>query len=363
MDELRQAGRRIAADYDAMAYETHADPYLTPRVLLGFGAVFNCPGAFGDVLDLGCGPGMQLLQAAPEMTGRLAGADISPENCRQARARLAPFGARAQIHCGDVLDLTPEMLGQFDLIYAIGLVFAVPPAVRAHVLALIGACLRPGGVALISHYAGSMARTRAELHRLVREAVPAALAPHEAVAVAREILPRLAQAPELQEAGRLTASLPDSTFFHEVFNPFCGPVTLAELDAELAKTGVRFLGHLEEPASGLKPSPEARVAASDAADEAGVSYHYALFGKGARPPDLTAPHGAWSTVLRPAGGAFYRNGDQMVDIAHGPTRAALNAIGLRPLPFLEATPPQEREVTARLFRELWGAKLVTPLRI
>jgi SAM-dependent methyltransferase len=362
MEELRQAGRRIAADYEAMAYETPADPHLTPRRVLGFGAVFHCPGAFGDVLDLGCGRGLQLLQAAPEMAGRLVGADLSRENCRQARARLAPFGARAQIHCGDVLDLTPEALGQFDLIYAIGLVFAVPPAVRAHVLSLIGACLRPGGVALISHYAGKVARARAELHRLVRDAVPASLAPHDAVAAAREVLPRLAQTPDLQEAAALTASLPDSTFFHEVFNPFCAPLALAELDAELAQAGIRFLGHLEEPASGLKPSPEARVMASDAADESGGAYHYALFGKGARPPDLTAPHVAWSTSLRPAGGTLYRSGGQMVDIVHAPTRAALNAIGLRPLPFLDATPPQEREVTARLFRELWAAKLVTPLR-
>jgi SAM-dependent methyltransferase len=362
MDDLRRISIRLAADYDAVAYETPADPFLAPRVLLGFGGVFGCPGALGDVLDLGCGAGIQLAQAAAEMTGRVVGADISQEHCRRARENLAPFGARAQIECRDILDLTPEAVGRFDLIYAIGFVFAVPPQVRRHALALIGACLKPGGVVLISHYAGSMARTRTELHALVRREIPEGLAPAEAVALTRAMMPKLAQTPQLREAAELTASLPDSTLFHEVFNPFCGPLPLRDLDAALAPAGIRFLGHLEAPASGLKPMPEARVEASDAQDEAGVSYHYAVFGKGARPPDLTAAHIAWSTALRPLGSGFYRGGAQTVEIAHAPTRAALDAIAQRPLPFLAATQPMERDVTARIFRELWGQNVVTPLR-
>jgi SAM-dependent methyltransferase len=363
MDDLRHANLRLAADYDAVAYETPADPFLAPRVLLGFGGVFGCPGALGDVLDLGCGAGVQLAQAGAETTGRIVGVDISEEHCRRAREKLTPFGARAQIHGGDILDLTPGTLGQFDLIYAIGFVFAVPPEVRAHALALIGACLKPGGVALVSHYAGGMARTRAELHALVRGQISADLPPQDAVARARAVMPALAQTPQLREAAELSAGLPDSTLFHEVFNPFCGPVPLRELDAALAPAGIRFLGHLEAPASGLKPMPDARVQASDEQDEAGVSYHYAVFGKGARPPDLTAPDIAWSTALRPLGSGFYRGGEQTVEIAHGPTRAALDAIAQRPLPFLAATQPIERDVTARIFRELWSQNLVTPLRV
>lgn len=362
MDGLRRSSLRLAADYDAVAYETHADPFLAPRVVLGFGGVFGCPGALEDVLDLGCGAGVQLAQAGAEMTGRIVGADISHEHCRRARERLTPFGSRAQIHSGDILDLTPEALGQFDLIYAIGFVFAVPPEIRAHALALIGACLRPGGVALVSHYAGSMARTRAELHASVRHEIPAGLPPHEAVARARAVMAGLAQTPQLQDAAALSASLPDNTFFHEVFNPFCGPLPLSELDAALAPADIRFLGHLEAPASGLKPMPDARVQASDTQDEAGVSYHYALFGKGARPPDLTAAHVAWSTALLPLGSGFYRGGEQTVEVAHVPTRAALDAIARQPLPFLAATLPTERDVTARIFRELWSENLVTPLR-
>jgi SAM-dependent methyltransferase len=363
MDELRRAGVRLAADYDAMAYALPADPYLRPRVLLGFGAVFGCPGALGDVLDLGCGAGVQLAQAGAEASGRLVGVDLSGENCRRARERLAPLGDRVRIHHGDLIDMAPEALGQFDLIHAVGLVFAVPPAVRAHVLGLIGACLRPGGVALISHYAGTMSKIRAELHRQVRDAVEAGLPPSETITRGREAMIRIAtdQTPQLQEAARLSASLDDSSFFHEVFNPFCEPVCAGELDLALAP-GVRFLGHLDAPASALKPDARARALASDALDQTGGGYHHALFGKDARPPDLTAAHVLWSTVLRPAGGGLYRAGSREIPIAHAPTRAALDAIAFRPQPFLKAAPPQEREVTARLFRDLWAQRLVTPLR-
>jgi SAM-dependent methyltransferase len=357
---VRPSSSRIAADYDAMAYEPPADPWLRPRVLLGFGAVFGCPGGLGDVLDLGCGAGVQLAEAGRETGGRLVGIDLSLANCRRAEAALAPFGDRVRLHCGDLLDFSSEALGQFDLIHAVGLVFAVPPEVRSHVLALIRACLKPGGVALVSHYAGAMSRSRSELHRLVRDAVPAGLAPMETVARGREAMAQIGAAEErLREAARLSASLIDSTFFHEVFNPWCEPVAAAALDQALGPE-VRFLGHLDSPV--LKPDPAARALASDARDEEGGGYHYALFGRGARPPDLTAPHVLWTTRLRPLGGGFYRNGGDTLSIAHAPTRAALDAIARRPLPFLKAAPPQEREVTARLFRELWGQLLVTPVR-
>jgi hypothetical protein len=200
------------------------------------------------------------------------------------------------------------------------------------------------------------------LHNKLRAGLPADLPPREAIAQARAALAQQGETSRLlQEAARLTASLPDATFYHEVFNPFCQPLSVRELDQALSP-GIRFLGHLEAPASGLKPDGGARAKASDDADQTGGGYHYALFGKGARPPDLTAPHVLWTTPLRPTGGGLYKAGNQTLPIVHAPTRGALDAISLRPRSFLEATAPFERDVTARLFRDLWGQNLVTPLR-
>jgi hypothetical protein len=107
-----------------------------------------------------------------------------------------------------------------------------------------------------------------------------------------------------------------------------------------------------------------RARAADTQDQQGGAYHYALFGKAPRAPDLTAPAIVWSTTLRQQGGTFYRIGatQNTVQIAHAPTRAALDRIAVQPLSFLEAAPEQERDVTLRLFKDMWARRLVTPLR-
>jgi SAM-dependent methyltransferase len=365
MDE-RQAAQHIANGYDALPYEAQDDPGLNPRAVLGFGGVFGCAGALGDVLDLGCGTGGQLESAARETTGRLVGVDLSVENCRRARERLAPLGERAVIHHADFVDMMPGALGSFDLIYAVGLVFAVPPPVRAHALALIGACLRPGGVAVICHYDGPLMAARVWLHRLVRAEVGADLSPAEAIAQGREALARLAQQSgtvQMQDAARLSASLPDATFFHEVFNPFCEPVPASELDRTLASSDVRYLGQLEAPAAHLADAG-ARAHATDVQDLQGGGYHYAVFGKGARAPAMAAPGIVWRTVLRPAGGPHFHVGvsGATVQIAHAPTRTLIERLARAPAPILEAAPEEERDVTLRILRDLWANRLVMPLR-
>lgn len=369
MDELRQTGQRIAESYDALPYETPDDPGLWPRALLGFGGAFGCAGAMEDVLDLGCGTGVQLAAAAQQMSGSVTGVDLSRANCRRAGERLAPFGARVRIHHADLLDLDAAALGRFDLIYAVGLVFAVPPAVRAHVLTLIAACLKPGGVALISHYGGMMPEARNWVHRLIRAEIAPGLAPADAAAKARQallrLLPRLEAAPLMRDAARLSLSLPDTTLFHEVFNPFVEPIPVRELDRALEGAGVRFLGHLESPATIVIGDATARALEADAQDLLGGSYHYALFGKGAHAPDLTAPHIAWQTRLRSESSVQYRvaGSAETVQILHAPTRATLDALADGPRPLLDAMPREQRDMTLRLFRDLWARRLVTPSRI
>ena len=368
MDELRRAGLQVAQRYDVLPYETPDDPNLHPRALLGFGGVFGCVGAGGDVLDLGCGTGVQLAAAGGEMPGRLLGVDLSEGNCTAARARLAPYGERAHIQCADLLDLTPQGLGQFDLIYAVGVIFALPEPVRHHALDLIGACLKPGGVALITHYGGAMSALRASLHRTLRAALAPDLPPPEAVTQARAWLAQTAQRLEpthpMHEAARLTASLPDATFFHEVFNPWNAPLPVAELDRRLAAADVRFLGHVEAPASGFGPDPARRAQDADTADLGGGGYHHALFGRHTHASDLTAPGIVWSTVLQPMAGEQFRvsGGGRPIQIGHAPTRRTLERIAHAPQPILQAAPEEERSVTLRVLRDLWAHRLVMPLR-
>jgi len=369
MDELRQASAHIAAHYDTLPYEAPDNPALRPTALLGFGGVFGCAAELRDVLDLGCGTGIQLRTAGEDMSGRLVGVDLSQGNCNLARARLDGLGERVEIHQADMLDLTPQALGRFDLIYATGVVYAVPEPVRHHALRLIGDCLKPGGVVLVSHYGGAVHSLRSSLHRMLRAQCAPDLSPPAMIALARDMLAqvmrRMDPSQPMHEAARLTASLPDTTLFHEVFNPWCGPIPVRELDRALSAADVRFLGHVEAPASGLGPEPGARAEDADLHDMTGGTYHYALFGKAPKAPDLTAPHIGWSTVLRPSVGDHYRIGDgqQTVQIVDAPARQALAAIQNAPLPLLQAAPQSGRAVTLRLFHDLWSHRLVSPVRL
>ena len=122
--------------------------------ILGIARLYGAGGNVRDVLDLGCGGGGTLLQIADDVPGRLVGVDLSPQSCELARAQLAPHGDRARIICGDLLSLEPEDLGQFDMIYLVGVLYILPPSEHQALLVLAARCLRPGGLLIVSYYSG-----------------------------------------------------------------------------------------------------------------------------------------------------------------------------------------------------------------
>ena len=150
VDEVKALNEAIADDYSAHVYDPVPVSFLDVERLFGQAALFGELGRPADVLDLACGTGAQLARIAEQVGGRLVGTDISPEPVRIARERLSRFGDRAEIMCADLLETDPASLGQFDLILNIGVIYVTPPAVQRRILELIGQCLRPGGVAVIS---------------------------------------------------------------------------------------------------------------------------------------------------------------------------------------------------------------------
>ncbi len=155
--ELRAVNARIATAYDVMPFDSEAIPGIDPVRVLGVGALYGAApaGDSFDILDLGCGTGVQMARLGGLTKGRIVGADLSVSACAAARARCAAFGSRVEVICGDLLDLEPARLGQFDLIYNVGVLYVTPPEVQRHVLSLMASCLKPGGVALLSYYAGT----------------------------------------------------------------------------------------------------------------------------------------------------------------------------------------------------------------
>lgn len=73
-------------------------------------------------LDIGCGSGLHLLAASRLGAGRLVGIDIDPKSVVTAERvqNLFGQGVRGSIMRASVFDLSPEGIGQFDIVYSWG---------------------------------------------------------------------------------------------------------------------------------------------------------------------------------------------------------------------------------------------------
>ena len=287
------------------------------------------------MLDVGCGTGVQLARAADQTRGALAGTDISPAACEQARHRLAGHAGRAQVLCSDVLDLSAEALGRFDLIYCVGVIYVVPPEVRDRLFALIGQCLRPGGVAVLSYYAGAMGALRAELNRMLRAATDPAQPRETRIAQARAWLRQIAAqfpqgAPDLpaQAVRQMAGYADDPTLFHEALCEAMASTHTGEIEAALKAEGLHFLSYLHPmPYAGLPQSAQ-RAVGADLFDFSYGGYRYAAFakppaGEGEAAP-LAARAARWRSGLsrRPGGSASYAGLAEFADPALGAVRVA-----------------------------------------
>jgi SAM-dependent methyltransferase len=107
------------------------------------------PHAAVSVLDLGCGPGTDLVWFADRYPGRkYAGLDVSPRMVALARAKLADRGARVERGCAEDLPLVfPGE--QFDLVYSFFGPLNTEPSLDRAVAALAQAVV-PGGVLVLT---------------------------------------------------------------------------------------------------------------------------------------------------------------------------------------------------------------------
>lgn len=305
-ERLRAVNAAIGKNYDAIVYDPQPMPMLALDRVCGQAALFGEVRPPVDVLDIGCGTGAQLLQAAPAASGRIFGVDISEEACNRARAKLEPFGDRVTIESADLLELTPERLGTFDAVFNIGVVFVVPEPVRRKILDLVGQCLRPGGVAVISYYAGTVPTLRSNLHRMLRAAT-SGLQPGDAVRKARQWMEKLAGdfaetegLDPLRAAIAQSKSLSDVMLFHEALNNASEAMQTSWLERELAAHGVKFASYLPSAGLDAPDSSQDRALAADVLDFAAGSYRYALFLKddSMQPPNFRTEQVRWVSGLQ-----------------------------------------------------------------
>lgn len=136
----RDAYQRVARWYDRLFGGLNAG-------LRGLGLKMFPPRAGMDVLDVGCGTGIQL--ACYQDAGcRVSGLDASPAMLEVARRRL---GSTASLRLGDATHL-PFPDHAFDLVLASTVLHEMPAEVRAATLGEMRRVLRPGGRILLTDF-------------------------------------------------------------------------------------------------------------------------------------------------------------------------------------------------------------------
>lgn len=313
-------GTSLAAEigraYDIVPYDGGTAPALRLPELRGAVAALGfepSPGPVLDVLDIGCGAGGQLFEAAQASPGRMVGIDASAESCARAAARGAGLGPRWRILHGDAAAMDGAALGTFDVVYLVGTAYLMPSPARAATLGLLARCLKPGGIAVITGYAGLFGLARARLARILNLGNDAARPPLGQVELARanlrviaSVLPAQGAALDLARATLASfETAEDVVLFHEVTSPVFDPLHAGELEAALAPHGLAYLNHLPPLAVTPGTGSAAAAGAADAWDFAtGGGYRTMLFTRpGARGPGRRHPRVVWTpALLRAPGG-------------------------------------------------------------
>jgi SAM-dependent methyltransferase len=141
--------------YDAVPYVAHVIDGCNLSYLHAVARLFGIrPTDYrrARVLELGCAGGLNLVALAEQNPGaRLSGIDLSAGQIDEAAALAAASGVtNATFRQGDIMEMPVEP-ESYDIILCHGVLSWVGPAVQERIFEILGGCLAPGGIALLSY--------------------------------------------------------------------------------------------------------------------------------------------------------------------------------------------------------------------
>lgn len=145
----------LEASYDLVSYPAYSHFHTRLDRLNSIGALFGMtppPVETCRVLELGCGPGMNLVSLAYRNPGaQFLGIDLSGDQIRQANETAAAIGIQnIEFRHQSIAEIGPES-GLFDYILAHGVFSWVPAEVQQMILRICRDHLSPTGIAYISY--------------------------------------------------------------------------------------------------------------------------------------------------------------------------------------------------------------------
>ncbi len=179
-----------AAAYEDFQYENLAFRNTHPDWLGTVGRIFGMDPAPADgcrVLELGCGPGGNLMPLAELLPGsEFVGVDLSSSQIARARTDAAAIGVtNVRFEAMDIRDV-PDW-GPFDYVICHGVFSWVPDDVRRRILAIASEQLSPQGIAYVSYNTLPGWHARGMLRAILRRVVPEG-PPQEMARTARTFL-------------------------------------------------------------------------------------------------------------------------------------------------------------------------------
>ncbi len=240
------------SDYARVAYPDYIHPATDHNRM---GAIARChginatPPENAHVLEVGCGPGGNLLSLAsiyPAAT--LHGLDLDPGHIQTADSAVRQVGfTNVRFEKADLTRWTPPPR-PFDYIIAHGIYSWVPQEVRRSLLTLCRRCLSPGGVIYLSFNAHPGWRQKSLLRDIVSQVAKPKISPVDVVDRTREWLQVLcdtvpastAYGLALRESMALVEQVVDPEhFYHEHLEAINQPFGFDEFCHDVAEAGLQ----------------------------------------------------------------------------------------------------------------------------
>lgn len=142
--------------YDEFTYETNPFPETHPGNLAALGRLFGLQTPLAQrcrVLELGSATGGNIIPMAWRLPdSEFVGVELSAPQVAIGQQVIQALGLQnIRLNVGDIMELDPAQIGQFDYIIAHGVYSWVPACVREKILQLARECLTPHGLAYISY--------------------------------------------------------------------------------------------------------------------------------------------------------------------------------------------------------------------
>lgn len=151
--DLRNADTHFAFGENWARYAEQIDPAKVQEAVRSLQRLSGRNDLTGlRMLDIGCGSGLHSLAALELGAARVVAVDIDPNSVATTRTVLDRFakGGDARVEQRSVFELSPDELGQFDVVYSWGVLHHTGDMVPA--LERAASLVKPGGVLLFALY-------------------------------------------------------------------------------------------------------------------------------------------------------------------------------------------------------------------